>query len=689
MYRQLLILLISFMLTVSAASASVAIPYVFVKNYTVEDYKASCQNWGFSLTADGKMYVANNSGLLTFNGNSWKLYSLPDQAEVLGVTNYNDTIYTKTEHSICGWTEGIDGLLHFQPVTTVPSEVRFEAPPIHIPFTIPNEIQKAKPTAYATNGELYFIGTLTQGLYITDSTGRILQHLSLQNQLQDNIVRYICVQDPHQIWVALDNGLSQITLEPPLTLLGKRSIIGKLENAGLNENELYIKTNSGYFKRSLNAGNLFMPITEEEAAPFLQAETDYQQYSVEQLFKGTETLGVYVNATQIYPAGENLYWLSIKNEAGLFHVTDGIGTLKCRLLFDNYNMNLVTRGRRIIPLNDTLVLVSAMQGALLINIRELIGSSLTGTNVPLQVSELKYIDASGTHYLPLQTQDITLPHHFQEFNANIGTTIFTTNHQISYKIEGVSSEWSPWQQDGTISFLQLPEGQYELKVRKYVIKGPFPELALSINVRPPWYNSVWAWLGYIILGWLLLQTLLRFILKNLHKEEQEKAEADRQHEQQRMQELKNQMLEAELQNKNNELTLQTTALVKRNQAMEALLEELNKQKEALGDRYPNKLYSRMKTLMEETLNDQADWIQFESYFNSAHQNFIDRLRQQYSDITTGDLRICCLLRMNLSTKEIASLMNISVRAIELRRYRLRKRLDLEGDTNLVDFLMNF
>ena len=146
---------------------------------------------------------------------------------------------------------------------------------------------------------------------------------------------------------------------------------------------------------------------------------------------------------------------------------------------------------------------------------------------------------------------------------------------------------------------------------------------------------------------------------------------------------------AELQNKNNELTLQTTALVKRNQAIQSLLEELEKQKETLGERYPNKLYIRMKTLMEETLNNQADWVLFESYFNSTHQNFMDRLRQRYSDLTTGDLRICCLLRMNLSTKEIASLMNVSVRVIELRRYRLRKRLELEGDTNLVDFLMNF
>lgn len=687
---RLLIIYLLCMLTAPVMCASVAIPYVFVKNYSVDDYNASCQNWGFSLTADGNLYVANNSGLLAFDGNTWKLYQLPGQDEVTGVTNYNDTIFTQSDTLLGGWTRDNAGILHYHPLTTVPSEVKFDAPPVNLPFTLPKEIEAAQPSAFATNGELYFIGTLTQGLFITGSDGAILQHLSLQNQLQDNIVRFICVQDPHQIWVALDNGLSQITFEPPITLLGKRSTIGKLINAGLNGQELYIQTNLGYFKRGLTAGNTFLPVTEAEAKPNLLPQTGQDKLSAGQLFNDTEALGIFAGATSVYPAGDDLYWLSIDNEAGLFHRTEGTGTLKCRLLFDNYNMNLVTRGTRIIQLNESLVLISAMQGTLMINLRELIDSNLSAPgNTPLQIYGLEYIDSSGTHNLPISTQKISLPYDFREFTAYAGTTIFTSNHQISYKIEGVSSEWSPWQQDGKISFLQLPEGNYELKIRKYVIKGPFPELTLSINVLPPWYNTIWAWFGYIILIWLIAQSVLRYNLKNLHNEEQSRVEAQRQAEQQRMQELKSQMLETELQNKNNELTLQTTALVKRNQSIQALLEELDKQKETLGERYPNKLYSKMKSLLEETLNDQADWVLFESYFNSAHQNFTERLRQKFDDITAGDLRICCLLRMNMSTKEIASLLNVSVRAIELRRYRLRKRLGLEGDTNLIDFLINF
>jgi DNA-binding CsgD family transcriptional regulator len=159
--------------------------------------------------------------------------------------------------------------------------------------------------------------------------------------------------------------------------------------------------------------------------------------------------------------------------------------------------------------------------------------------------------------------------------------------------------------------------------------------------------------------------------------------------QQKIQRLKNEWLEAELENKTNELVKQTSIITGKGVIMKRLLEELEHQKKILGDRYPASLYMRMRSLMEKVMNNNNDRIAFETYFNSAHRDFIERFRRQYTDITAGDLRMCCLLRMNLSTKEIASILNISVRAVELRRYRLRKRIGMEGDTNLVGFLMSF
>lgn len=689
MYR-IPFLLLAFIMTFLVARASVAVPNLFIKNFTVDDYEASCQNWGLSVAPDGILYIANNSGLLTFDGNTWKRYETPDKAPIQGVTFLNDTIYTISEGTLGGWTRDHLGVMRYHKLNKVPAEVKFKELPAPIPFILPDEILHAQPSVITTENNLYFIGTFNRGLYITSPDGTILSHLSTHDQLlPDNMVRAICVQDAQQIWIAFDNGISQISFTSPLILLGKRSRTGKLKNAALSNDTLYIRTNIGYFKKKLQSSDNFEPVgIDKEPFPLLPPTDDADSLHVGDVFTQLESLGEFADAEQIYPAGDNMYWVAARNEAALFHNDNGTGTLKCRLLLSNYNMNMVNRDQRIFPLNDSLHIISTMQGILLVNIRQLIESSL-GAATPLQISEIKYIDKHGMHNLPVNTKKITLPYNFQKLTVYAGSTIFTPNHQISYMIEGVSSTWSPWQRDGEISFLQLPEGKYVLKIRKYVVKGPYLEISIPITVRPPWYNTIWAWLVYILILAIAGKYTLNYHLGNLKAEEKRKQDAKRQEEEQLLQEMKSKMLEAELQNKNNELSLQTSALVKRNQAIQKLLEELESQKETLGDRYPNKLYNRMKVLMEESLNNQADWVLFETHFNSTHRNFIERLRQQYADITTGDLRICCLLRMNLSTKEIASLLNVSVRAIELRRYRLRKRLGLDGDTNLIDFLMNY
>lgn len=684
-YKLLLLFFLS-LLSALSGGASVAVPSLLIQNYTVDDYKASCQNWDLAVSYDGILYVANNSGLLTFDGNTWQIYPLPDKSAVKQVTYRNDTIYTAGPSSRGFWTPDNRGKMRYRPLDALPSDITFEKPVDDYP--LPAAIRENRPTAFATAGKFHFTGTASDGLYITGADGEILRHLSTGNQLQDNIVRAICVQDATLIWVALDNGLSQIDIGPALTMLGRRSVIGKLQAGLLQGDSLYIRTNIGYFRRTLAPDDAFQPVDALRGETLFPAAPSPKRLRAAQLFENMATLDIFAEADGVYPGPDHLYWLTAGNEAGLFHREDGNGTLKCRMLFDNYNMNLVTSDPRIIFLNDSLNLVSTMQGALLVNTRRLIAGGLGGLTMP-RFRRIEYTGPEATQYLPADTGRITLPHDFQAFALYVGTTVFTPNHQISYKLEGISSEWSPWQKDGKISFLSLPEGTYELRVRKYVVKGPFPELSLTIQVRPAWYNTIWAYLAYILATWLIGRWALKYHLRNLQREEQQRKESERQAEEQRIHRMKNELLEAELQNKNNELTLQTSALVKRNQAIRSFLDELERQKETLGDRYPNKLYARMRSLMEEALNDQADWLQFETYFNSAHQHFMERLRQQYADITAGDLRICCLLRMNLSTKEIASLLNVSVRAVELRRYRLRKRLALEGDTNLVDFLMNF
>jgi AraC family chitin signaling transcriptional activator len=80
---------------------------------------------------------------------------------------------------------------------------------------------------------------------------------------------------------------------------------------------------------------------------------------------------------------------------------------------------------------------------------------------------------------------------------------------------------------------------------------------------------------------------------------------------------------------------------------------------------------------------------FEYHFDQTHENFFRRLKKQYPELTPGDLKLCAYLRMNLSSKELAPLLNISHKSIEVHRSRLRKKLRLSGEDNLVEFLLEF
>jgi len=80
---------------------------------------------------------------------------------------------------------------------------------------------------------------------------------------------------------------------------------------------------------------------------------------------------------------------------------------------------------------------------------------------------------------------------------------------------------------------------------------------------------------------------------------------------------------------------------------------------------------------------------FESNFERAHEEFLFRIKDQYEELTPGDMKLCAYLRMNLSTKKIALLLGISARGVENHRYRLRKKLGLDREANLVEFMMKF
>ena len=151
--------------------------------------------------------------------------------------------------------------------------------------------------------------------------------------------------------------------------------------------------------------------------------------------------------------------------------------------------------------------------------------------------------------------------------------------------------------------------------------------------------------------------------------------------------LRNEKLESDLGFKNSELASSGMHLVKKGELLAKIKNELAQVIKRIDNEYAiSELRKIIKTLSEDEHLDE-EWENFAKHFDTVHSDFVVRLKEKHPNITANELKLCAYLRMNLSTKEIAQLMNISVRGVEISRYRLRKKLGIASEVNLFDYLI--
>ena len=151
--------------------------------------------------------------------------------------------------------------------------------------------------------------------------------------------------------------------------------------------------------------------------------------------------------------------------------------------------------------------------------------------------------------------------------------------------------------------------------------------------------------------------------------------------------LQTEKLQAELASKNRELANSAMTLVYKNELLQKLSDEITKLKDENGKKLSDDQTKKIQKVINDGMNDERDWHLFENSFNEAHESFFKKLKAQHPDLVPNDLKLCAYLRMNMSSKEMSSLLNISLRGVEIRRYRLRKKLEVPHDKNLTEFLM--
>ncbi len=279
--------------------------------------------------------------------------------------------------------------------------------------------------------------------------------------------------------------------------------------------------------------------------------------------------------------------------------------------------------------------------------------------------------------------------------------------EYSYYLEGFDKGWSNWSSRSEKDYTNLPEGTYtfRIKARSGSSAAAPEEYRYSFTILPPWYRTIWAYLMYAVAAVFFLYALIKYQSRKHHRRQEKRRRADQKkfEEEQRqlayqhqfeleksekeLMRLRNENLEAEIEYKNAELASTAMNLVQKKEFLLKITDELNKLNKAGKDTIESaELKKIIRSLGSEEKLDE-EWKQFSIHFNKVHSDFLVTLKNKHSNLSAHELKLCAYLRMNLTSKEMAQLMSISVRGVEISRYRLRKKLLLQPKEDLFQYLL--
>ena len=207
-----------------------------------------------------------------------------------------------------------------------------------------------------------------------------------------------------------------------------------------------------------------------------------------------------------------------------------------------------------------------------------------------------------------------------------------------------------------------------------------------LNIYTPFYASTSAIFSYI----LILMVIIFLFIRRRYRIKREKLIQHYKIEQQLKDEeiirLTNEQMKQTINQHKIEINNKLSANTQKQEIHISLEKEIDFQKKELGDRYPKKMYEKLKSIISGGMSTENDFLLFQNYYQEINHEFLLRLKEKHPDLSSLDLKFCCLLRSNLSTKDIASILNITTKSVDLKRYRLKKKLILEG--SLTDYILS-
>ena len=378
-----------------------------------------------------------------------------------------------------------------------------------------------------------------------------------------------------------------------------------------------------------------------------------------------------MKAIQIIQYKKNSYWFILGDKMALFNVNRDLEAEKVVEVFQKY-IDLPWREQQVIPLDSNTLLIPTRQAFTTVNLSRLINQTESSS---LSISHMVFSGKSkSTIIVPGLSDSLSVP------NSQNNLTVFLANpsefdqegREYLYRISELGDQWHKTTLDN-FSFLNLKSGHYHIQAKtennKEITEAMF-------TIRRPFLQSIAAIIMYfILLCGLIVATVKIFRLElNRHRRLIEY-------------EVGKNKLETELGHKNYELMLTMRYLIEKNEIMIELDKQISRMK-SQSSNYPQKIIREMERIIENGLNAQTEeWKNAMNTLKLSQQGFFKMLLEKHPNLTPNDLRLCSYLRMNFATKEIAKLLNISGRAVEISRYRLRRKMNLSHDVNLTEYLI--
>ena len=395
----------------------------------------------------------------------------------------------------------------------------------------------------------------------------------------------------------------------------------------------------------------------------------YQQHVIDTLL--SDRLGEYRKTTRILPVQKNHYWLILGNVMSLFYISPDLGKIENRysvyfpmdISYDEFYVNYSSQ--------LSTYLVGMPNG-----IRQIVIPTEKKTrynSIIFRSVTLKNPRTGEIHTLK-ENQEGEVPSEYKTLKVIFACPEFLIGtHTFQTQLEGYDKDWSTPSDISQKEYTNLSPGSYRFRV-KVAYHKQIQEKAISFTISSPWYLKTWMILLYCLLFLLICLSIVLLFRRQRRRYNKKMEEV-----------LQRQTLEEKLLITSNELTKRVKEIAREHTIFRKLRQELKKYMELHPDTYPRRLFKYLLGMTYSGLSSEKREIISENIFIS-HRTYFQKLKQKCPALTRGDLRFCAYLRMGLSSKEIAVLLNISSSSVEVARYRIRKKLGLKRSDHLVEYL---